>query len=144
MPVLAAFGGSMRRLCVVVLVAAALLSVAPASVAATKEITFSVEPVAVSSADGTTLTVRVTVSCPANYSVLEAFVYVVQGGQQSNFVGIPLTCRPSGQEYTLTVPAPEGQAWTEGDASLSGFVLLERKSTTLSASPAAPLQVVIP
>jgi hypothetical protein len=81
------------RLCVVVLVVAALLSVAPASVAATKEITFSGEPVAVAPADGTTLTVRVTVSCPANHSVLEAFIYVVQSGQQNNFVGIPLAER---------------------------------------------------
>ncbi len=135
----------MKRLLVAVLVSvAALLSVVPASAAPTQTITFTAEPVAVATADGTSLTVRTTVGCPANYNVLEAFVYVVQGGQQSNFVGIPLTCRPRGQNYALTVPAPAGQAWVEGEASLSGFVLLERKSTTLSASPVAPLQVVIP
>ena len=133
----------MRRLYMTVLVAAALLSVVPAPAAA-QAITFTVEPVAVATPDGTTLTVRATVGCPANYSVLEAFVSVTQGDQSSNFVGIPLKCRPHGQEYALTVPAAEGRAWAEGGASLSGFVLLERKSTTLSASPVAPLQIVIP
>jgi hypothetical protein len=134
----------MRRLCVAVLVAAALLLGVPAQAAPEQTITFTVDPVAVATADGRSLTVHVTVSCPANYRVLEAFVYVTQGGVQSTFVGIPLTCRPKGQEYTLTVPAPEGQAWVEGPASLSGFVLLEHKSETLSTSPVAPLQVVTP
>ena len=70
---------------------------------------------------------------------------VTQAGVQSTFVGIPLTCRPKGQQYTLTVPAPEGQAWIEGTAaSLSGYVLLVRKSDTLSTSPVAPLQIVLP
>jgi hypothetical protein len=100
--------------------------------------------VAIAAADGTSLAVDVTVSCPANYQVLEAFVYVTQGGVQSTFVGIPLTCRPKGQQYLLTVPAPEGQAWVEGPATLSGYVLLVRKAETLSASPVAPLQIVIP
>ena len=134
----------MRRLCVAVLVAAALLLGVPAQAAPEQTIAFTVDPVAVATADGRSLTVHVTVSCPANYRVLEAFVYVTQGGVQSTFVGIPLTCRPKGQEYTLTVPAPEGQAWVEGPASLSGFVLLEHKSETLSTSPVAPLQVVTP
>ena len=134
----------MRRLCVAVLVAAALLLGVPAQAAPEQTIAFTVDPVAVATADGRSLTVHVTVSCPANYRVLEAFVYVTQGGVQSTFVGIPLTCRPKGQEYTLTVPAPEGQAWVEGPASLSGFVLLEHKSETLSTSPVAPLQIVTP
>jgi hypothetical protein len=135
----------MKRLVLPVLVAAALLSVAPTSAAApTTGITFSVDPIAVASADATSLTVRVIVACPANYTVLEAFVYVTQGGQQSNFVGIPLTCRPRGTEYELTVPALGGAAWTAGPASLSGFVLLERKGTTLSTSPTETLTIVTP
>ena len=85
-----------------------------------------------------------TVSCPANYQVLEAFVYVRQGGVQGTFVGIPLTCRPKGQQYPLTVPAPEEQAWVEGPATLSGYVLLVRKAESLSTSPVARLQIVIP
>jgi hypothetical protein len=116
----------------------------PAAAAPVRTITFTVDPVAVATADGASVTVHVTVGCPSNHQVLEAFVYVTQGGAQSNFVGIPLTCRPKGQEYTLTVPAPEGQTWAEGSASLSGFVLLIRKSETLSASPSAPVQIVIP
>lgn len=134
----------MKRLVLPVLVAAALLSAAPATAAVEPQITFSVDPVAVASPDATSLTVRVTVACPANYRVLEAFVYVTQGDQQSNFVGIPLTCRPRGTEYELTVPAPGGGAWTEGPASLSGFVLLERKGTTLSTSPTATLSIDFP
>ena len=106
----------MRRLCVAVLVAATVLLGVPAQAAPEQTITFTVDPVAVATA----------------------------GGVQSAFVGIPLTCRPKGQQYTLTVPAPEGQAWAVGPASLSGFVLLIRKSDTLSTSPTAPLQIVIP
>ena len=136
----------MKRFCLTLLLAAVLplLAVMPASAAPTQAITVSVESIAVASADGTSLTVRLTVSCPANYTVLEAFLYVVQGGQQSNFVGIPLSCRPHGRQYTLTVPALGGLTWSAGEASLSGYILLERKSTTLSASPAASLQIVFP
>jgi hypothetical protein len=134
----------MRLLCVAVLIAATVLVGVPAQAAPEPTITFSVDAVAVATADGTSLTVHVTVGCPANYQVLEAFVYVLQGSVQSTFVGIPLTCRPKGQQYTLTVPAPAGQAWAAGPASLSGFVLLEHKSKTLSTSPTAPLQIVIP
>jgi hypothetical protein len=125
-------------------VLAAALLASPAHSAVPTTITFSADPVAVATADGTSLTVKMTVGCPANYQVLEAFVNVTQAGTQSNFVGIPLLCRPRGQEYTLTVPAPEGQVWTAGAASLSGFVLLIRKSETLSASPVAPLEIVVP
>jgi hypothetical protein len=125
-------------------VLAAVLFATPVHAAPQTTITFSADPIAVATADGTSLTVRVTVGCPANHEVLEAFVYVTQAGAQSNFVGIPLMCRPKGQEYTLTVPAPEGQVWTAGPASLSGFVLLVRKSETLSASPGATLEIVVP
>jgi hypothetical protein len=108
----------MRRLCVAVLVTATMLLGVPAQAAPDQTITFTVDPVAVATADGASLTVQVTVGCPANYQVLEAFVYVTQGSVQSTFVGIPLTCRPKGQQYTLTIPAPEGQAWAEGPATL--------------------------
>jgi hypothetical protein len=134
----------MRRLCVAVLIAATVPFGVPAQAAPEQTITFTVDPVAIAAADGTSLAVDVTVSCPANYQVLEAFVYVTQGGVQSTFVGIPLTCRPKGQRYPLTIPAPEGQAWVEGPATLSGYVLLVRKAETLSTSAGAPLQIVIP
>ena len=127
-----------------VLIAATVPFGVPAQAAPEQTITFTVDPVAIAAADGTSLAVDVTVSCPANYQVLEAFVYVTRGGVQSTFVGIPLTCRPKGQQYPLTVPAPEGQAWVEGPATLSGYVLLVRKAETLSTSPVAPLQIVIP
>jgi hypothetical protein len=134
----------MRHLCIAAFVAAALLLGVPAEAAPERTITFTVDPVAVAATDGKSLSVHVTVGCPPNHQVLEAFVYVTQVGVQSTFVGIPLTCRPKGQEHTLIVPAPTGQTWVEGPASLSGFVLLIFKSETLSASPVAPLQVVIP
>jgi hypothetical protein len=137
----------MKRLFVVIVGALATLfagSSLGSAAAQANTITFTAEPVAVASPGGTTLTVQVEVSCPARYDVLEAFIYVQQGGVSSNFVGIPLTCRPSGQQYTLTVPAPEGSVWTAGAASLSGYILLIHKSETLSTSPSAALQVVFP
>jgi ABC-type uncharacterized transport system auxiliary subunit len=73
----------MRRLCVAVLVAAAVLLGVPAQAAPEQTITFTVDPVAVATADGSSLTVQVTVGCPANYQILEAFVYVTQAGVQA-------------------------------------------------------------
>ena len=61
----------MRRLCVAVLVAATLLLGVPAQAAPEQTITFTVDPVAVATADGASLTVQVMVGCPANYQVLE-------------------------------------------------------------------------
>jgi hypothetical protein len=134
----------MKRLFVALTVVfAGLLLPGPAS-AATKTISVSVDPIAVATAGGTSLTVRMTVACPAGYDVLEAFIYVVQGDTTSNFVGIPLECRNKPQDYTLAVPAPDQHVWTAGPASLSGYILIIRRSETLSASPSAALQVVVP
>jgi hypothetical protein len=134
----------MRRSCVAVLLAVAVLFGVPAQAAAKRAITFTVDPVAEATVDGTSLTVQVTVGCPPNYEVLEAFGYVVQDGVESDPVYFPLTCRHKGRDYTLTVRAPEGQTWADGPAYLSGYVLLERKSDLLSVSPVARLEIVIP
>jgi len=137
-----ALGAVMKRLFVVLAVILAGLVPGPVS-AASKTISVTVDPVAQATAGGASLTVHLTVSCPAKYHVLEAFVYVAQGGSSSNFVSIPLLCRNRPREYTLTIPTPEGQAWAAGEASLSGYILLQRKSKTLSSSPTATLQVVV-
>jgi hypothetical protein len=133
----------MKRLFVILTVVFVGLIHGPVS-AAEKTISVSVDPVALATAGGGSLTVRMTVACPAGYDVLEAFGYVVQGGATSSFVPIPLICRNQPRDYTLTVPAPDGHVWTAGEASLSGYILLIRRSETLSSSPSATLQVVVP
>jgi hypothetical protein len=136
-------GAVVKRLFVVLALVLVGFIPGPASATA-KTISVSVDPVALATPDGASLTVRLTVACPAGYDVLEAFVYVVQGDVTSNFVSIPLRCRNQPRDYTLTVPAPDGQVWTAGQASLSGYILLLRRSETLSSSPSATLQVVVP
>jgi hypothetical protein len=134
----------MKRLFAALMVVVFVGLVPGPATAAAKTISVSVDPIAVATAGGASLTVRMTIACPAGYDVLEAFVYVVQGDTTSNFVPIPLVCRNQPQVYTLAVPAPDQRVWTAGTASLSGYILLGRRSETLSSSPSATLQVVVP
>jgi hypothetical protein len=67
----------------------------------------------------------VTVTCRTGRIVLEAFVYIVQSGSQSQFAPIPVTCRSYPRTYIVKVPAGETPL-TRGAANASAYVLLER------------------
>ena len=71
---------------------------------------------------GQAVSVTVTASCK-NDVVLEAFVYVVQDGNQSQFAGIALQCDGARHRFTVRVNALDF-LFHEGEARASGFVLL--------------------
>jgi hypothetical protein len=76
---------------------------------------------------GQAVSVTVTASCK-NDVVLEAFVYVVQDGNQSQFAGIALQCDGARHRFTVRVNALDF-LFHEGEARASGFVLLESGAT---------------
>jgi len=73
--------------------------------------------------------VKVKVLCPAGYDVLEAFVYVVQDGHQSNDGAIPVSCDGGPHKYAVRVPASQGQAFHRGQAQASAYVLVQDPNT---------------
>jgi hypothetical protein len=70
------------------------------------------------------VSLKVSVRCPSGAEVLEAFVYIVQDGNQSQFAGIPVVCDGSTQRFTVTVNAFPETPFHVGPAQASGFVLL--------------------
>jgi hypothetical protein len=76
--------------------------------------------------DGQAVRVHVLVRCALpGVQVLEAFIYVVQDGRQSNFAGLPVTCgpRPRIQLLTVRVSALDF-SFQRGTAQASAFILL--------------------
>ena len=72
---------------------------------------------------GAAVLVDVTVACSAGSEVLEAFVYVVQDGNTSQFAGLPVVCDGTAQTVTVRVPTLE-MPFQTGKARASGYVLL--------------------
>jgi hypothetical protein len=89
--------------------------------------------------------VQVRVRCALEgVEVLEAFVYVVQDGNQSSFAGLPVTCgRKSGmQVFKVTVSAFDFP-FHRGAARATVFILTEDPLTheTISADVSEPLKL---
>jgi len=78
---------------------------------------------------GQAVIVRVRVACPAGVEVLEAFVYVTQDGNESQFAPIPLVCQDRPRTYRIRVEAQE-LPFHRGRARASGYVLLANDDTT--------------
>lgn len=69
--------------------------------------------------------IEVTVTCPKKHDVLEAFVYITQDGQTSQFAGIGIRkCKGKGITYTVRVRAFEETPFHPGEASASSYVLV--------------------
>jgi hypothetical protein len=74
---------------------------------------------------GQAANIKVSVSCPKRYDVLEAFVYITQDGFTSDFAGIPLQCRNKKvQEHLVRVPASSDASFHLGAATATAYVLL--------------------
>lgn len=132
----------MRRHAVVVLVVSAFAILAdPVAGVRPGPVQASVSSDATLVDGGTAVLVDVTVRCAGGSDVLEAFVYVTQDGQQSQFVPIPVRCGGRARTYTVRVPAPEGTTFHAGTASASGFVLVDKKGNVTSASPSQALTI---
>jgi hypothetical protein len=116
----------MRRILLVLLVLAGLLSVGvgPAVSAPPGKLSVDVRPKATISADGLQAVVRVRVRCPAEPPVLEAFLYVTQVGNESQFAGLNLTCDGRWHRMAVSVSAFEEAPLHPGRARATAFVLL--------------------
>jgi hypothetical protein len=65
-------------------------------------------------------------------------------GLTRSAIGTVTPARPATAASRCSSSTLSMQVWTAGQASLSGYILLLRGSATLSASPSATLQVVVP
>jgi hypothetical protein len=90
--------------------------------------------------DGQAVLVTVTVACAAGSEVLEAFVYVTQDGNTSQFAGIPVVCDGTAHTFTVRVPALDSPLHL-GKATASGYVLVTSGTGTASASPTATITI---
>jgi hypothetical protein len=72
---------------------------------------------------GQAVDVQATVTCPAGAEVLEAFLYVTQDGNQSQFASLQPVC--DGAPHTFTVRAQAvGFVFHRGKAQVSGYLLV--------------------
>ena len=132
----------MRRFSIAVLALAILgAAVAQTALARPGPVQASIAPEAVLVDEGAAVTIEVSVKCAGGSDVLEAFVYVSQDEQQSQFVTIPVRCGGKARTYAIRVPAPEGTVFHAGSATASGYVLVDKKGSVTSASPSQALTI---
>ena len=86
---------------------------------------------------GQAVVVEVEASCSPGSQVLEAFVYVVQDGYQSQFAGIPLRCTDQSRTYLVAVRAFPDQPFHAGEAYASTYVLVQDRATGWTESGGA-------
>jgi hypothetical protein len=72
---------------------------------------------------GNTAQLRVGTFCPSGWEPLEAFVYLVQDGHQSQYGSIPITCDGVRHVYVVSVTALD-VPFHEGEAAGTAYVLL--------------------
>ena len=78
---------------------------------------------------GAAVIVEVSVACSPGSEVLEAFVYVVQDDNTSQFAGIPVVCDGTLHTYTVRVRALDF-VFRKGKARASAYILLESGEQT--------------
>lgn len=93
--------------------------------------------------EGTAANLTVTVACPDGWEVLEAFVYINQDGNSTDFARIPIVCDAVEHSAVVRVNAAPDQLFHKGKASASGFILIINSDTgeTLSLSPSVRLKL---
>jgi hypothetical protein len=125
---------------VAVLALAAVL--ATPGVAAAKKVAVSLADTATLQEGGDAVAIDVTVRCPRNLDVLEAFLYVNQDGHQGQFAGIPVRCVGRPLTYTVVARAAEEAPYHEGEAFSSAFVLLiDKHGNTQQGQDSGPVTI---
>jgi hypothetical protein len=121
----------MRRILLVLLVLAGSLSVGvgPAVSAPPGKVSVDIRPKGTISADGLNAVVRVRVRCPSQPPVLEAFMYITQEGNESQFAGLNLTCDGRWHRMAVSVDAFEEAPLHAGRANATAFILLCDETT---------------
>jgi hypothetical protein len=114
-----------RRVLLVLLVLAGLLPVGVGPVvSAPSKLSVHIRRNATISADGLHVVVSVRIRCPAQPPVLEAFAYVTQEGNESDFGGLSPTCDGRWHRMAVSVNAFEDAPLHPGRARATAFVLL--------------------
>jgi hypothetical protein len=95
------------------------------------------------SSNGEVVTLSGKIRCAPGYEVLEAFIYVVQDQNTSQFAALPVTCDGRTHRFLVTVPAYPDSGFHAGRASASGYILLQDPATgnTVSTSPTGTLRL---
>jgi hypothetical protein len=78
---------------------------------------------------GKAVAVQVTVTCPTGETVLEAFLYVNQDGNQGQFASFQPVCDGSPHTFTVRAQAVDFR-YQVGQATVSAFVLLASGAST--------------
>jgi hypothetical protein len=125
-------GGAMARplRILVVLISLGALLLTPRA-AAQETLVVEVAPTARLIQGGKAVVVQVTVTCPTGAEVLEAFLYVTQDGNQSQFASFQPICDDTPHTFTVRAQAV-GFRFYVGEAQVSAFVLL---ASGVSTSP---------
>jgi hypothetical protein len=125
-------GGAMARplRILVVLIGLGALLLTPRA-AAQETLVVEVAPTARLIQGGKAVVVQVTVTCPTGAEVLEAFLYVTQDGNQSQFASFQPICDDTPHTFTVRAQAV-GFRFYVGEAQVSAFVLL---ASGVSTSP---------
>jgi hypothetical protein len=123
-------GGAMARplRILVVLIGLGALLLAPRA-AAQEAPTVEIAPTARLLQGGKAAAVQVTVTCPTGETVLEAFLYVNQDGNQGQFASFQPSCDDTPHTFTVRAPAV-GFRYHVGEATVSAFVLLSSGAST--------------
>jgi hypothetical protein len=114
----------------VVLIGLGALLLTPRA-AAQETLVVEVAPTARLIQGGKAVVVQVTVTCPTGAEVLEAFLYVTQDGNQSQFASFQPICDDTPHTFTVRAQAV-GFRFYVGEAQVSAFVLL---ASGVSTSP---------
>jgi hypothetical protein len=90
--------------------------------------------------NGRAVLVPVTVTCTSGSEALEAFVYVVQDGNTSQFGGIPVVCDDAPHTFAVRVAALDF-LFHSGKARASAYVLVLSGTETASTSPGGVIKI---
>jgi hypothetical protein len=119
-----------RSLMVALVVLASTVAAAPAQARRPVPVVVDVAPEARLVDGGRAALLRVKVRCPSGFRVLEAFAYLTQAGNQSDFGGLPATCDGKPHLFTVRVSSFQGEpAFRPGRAVGTGFLLIVHRAT---------------
>ena len=92
---------------------------------------------------GQAVLVSVKARCPVGYDVLEAFVYISQDGNESDFGFFGLTCNGKQQRFVVRVSAFDEARFHPGTAHASAYVLVTDPATeeTLTAQDSDQIKI---
>jgi hypothetical protein len=116
----------------VVLIGLGALLLAPRA-AAQEALAVEIAPTARLIQGGKAVAVQVTVTCPTGATVLEAFLYVNQDGNQGQFASFQPICDDTPHTFMVRALQADGFRYHVGEATVSAFVLLDSGASTSPA-----------